>query len=198
MNPCEQYRETLAAYSSEGEEDRDLARHLETCPDCRAEFQSYLGLMEELKGLSFDDPGEVFFRSQLKKIESQIQAPSQKPAKTRRWWVPSLALAAAVVLLFIGFSRFRRQQPTVSTPEWQDALQFISEEEGVLPPGHLPELEDLNAEQLDHLAKNIEAKIFQQDDDADDKGDWDDLTEPELDRLLQNLNQQTSGSHHEV
>jgi len=197
MNPCEQYREILAAYSPEGEEDRDLARHLETCPSCRTEFQSYLGLMEELKALDLPDPGELFFRSQLKRIESQIQAPSQRPGKTRRWWIPSLALAAAVVLLFIGFSRFRRQQSNVSPPEWQEALQFISEEEGVLP-GPTLELDDLSAEQLDRLAKNIEAQIFQQEDVPEDKGDWDELTGPELDRFLQHLNEQTSRSNHEA
>ncbi len=196
MNPCEAYRDLLAAYSPEGEEDRELARHLEACADCRAEFQSYLGLMEELKGLQVPDPGDIFFRSQLRNIESQVQAASRSKAGVPRWWLPSLALAAAVVLLFIGFSRFHRSQP-ISAPEWQEALQFISAEEGVLADSAV-DLEELNAEQLERLAKNLEARILQGSDLQEEKGDWDELSGPELDRLLQRLNESSSRRNHEA
>lgn len=197
MNPCDLYRDRLAAFASEGEEDPGFARHLEACPACRAEFQSYMSLTEELQGLNLPDPGELFFQAQLRGIQAKIAESTSLEAPKRRWWLPSLALAAAVILLFIGFSRFRDAE-RISQPEWQEALQFLSEEEGVLEAE--PGLEDLNPEQLERLAKNIESKLLQGDEAElpEEGGDWDELSGPELDRFLQRLNETSSRRQHDV
>lgn len=199
MNRCDPFRDRLAAFTPEGEEDRELARHLEACPTCQAEFQSYLAITEGLKDLELPDPGDLFFQGQLKSIERQIGAASHKVPMLRRWWVPSLALAAAVVLLFIGFSRFHGTQE-IPQPEWQEALQFLSEEEGVLAPDSGLSLEDLNPEQLERLAHNIERSLLQGTEGVfqDESVDWDELSGPELDRLLQHLNETSSRRQHEV
>jgi len=199
MNPCEPYRDRLAAFAPEGEEDRDLARHLEACPACRAEFQSYLALTEELKDLSLPDPGDLYFQAQAKAIARQIAEEGRAGRSQRRWWAPSLALAAAVVLLFIGFSRFR-ETPRISEPEWREALQFLSEEEGVLDPEPGLGFEDLSPEQLERLATNIEQRLQQGDEGElpEESGDWDELSGPELDRLLKRLNETSSRRQHEA
>ncbi len=199
MNPCDLYHDRLAAFAPEGEEDRDLARHLEACPACRAEFQSYLALTEELQELSLPDPGDLYFQIQAKAIARQIAEEDRAGRSQRRWWAPSLALAAAVVLLFIGFSRFR-ETPRISEPEWREALQFLSEEEGVLDPEPGLGLEDLSPEQLERLATNIEQRL-QQGDEGDlpeESGDWDELSGPELERLLQRLNETSPRRQHEA
>ena len=199
MNPCDPYRDSLAAYSPEGEEDRDLARHLESCPDCQREFQSYLGLMEELKDLKLPDPGDLFFQSQLRNIQSSLREASPKVSPFRRWGIPSLALAAAVVLLFIGFSRFPAFHGTSSNPDWKTALQYMADD-GLLDSDQGVDLDELNPEQLDRLAKNMENRILQEEDGdlPDENGDLDDLSGPELDRLLQLLNDTSTRRNHEA
>jgi len=151
------------------------------------------------EGLKLPDPGDLFFQSQLRNIQSSLREASPKVSPFRRWGIPSLALAAAVVLLFIGFSRFPAFHGSSSNPDWKTALQYLADD-GLLDSDQGVDLDELNPEQLDRLAKNMENRILQEEDGdlPDENGDLDDLSGPELDRLLQLLNDTSTRRNHEA
>ena len=155
--------------------------------------------MEELKDMSLPDPGDLFFQSQFRNIQTRLREAAPKASPFRRWGIPSLALAAAVVLLFIGFSRFPAFHGSPSSPDWKTALQYLADD-GLLDSDPGADLDELNPEQLDRLAKNMESRILQEVDGdlPDENGDWDELSGPELDRLLQLLNDTSTRRNHEA
>ncbi|HKY63775.1 MAG TPA: hypothetical protein VJR29_10175 [bacterium] len=185
MTQCKKIQENLAAELLDGGPDPELQAHLAACPACRAEAESFRRLAESFRQLDGEDPGELFFAAQRKRIREAIAA--EKPARRAPAWRPALALAAAVLLLFIGLSRWQeRKSPTAL---WSTALLAFTDGQTSVTGSGILELETLNPEQLEGLAQNMERRILGNQDDVllEDGADLQDLSGPELDQLIQRL-----------
>ncbi len=83
----------------DGELDRELAaevaRHLETCPDCRAVLAERAALAGSLSRLARVEPSEAFVRGVMGRIGDDAKHAGV------RWVMPSLAAGFAVAALFI-------------------------------------------------------------------------------------------------
>lgn len=192
MMSCKEYQEVLLNEKIEEIQEpmaSQLAEHLEQCPLCLSEAESFEPLVAELRDLPLPDPGELFFRRQLKSINQQIEAeaPRRNQTKSFRPWYASLVAAAAVLLLFIGYSRWAGHSDDAWKQDWKNALNFLAEDSD---PELLPlDLEELNGPELDRVARGIVEDMFE---DLEKKAepssdDWMDLNGDEMDDLLHRL-----------
>ena len=185
MTTCEKIQENLAAEALEGELSPELRDHLQACAHCRGEAEAFRRLAASVKGLDMEDPGEIFFASQRKRIREAVDAGAPSPKGFR--WGPALALAAAALLLFIGVSRI--QEEKASTQAWSMAMLAFADGQGSVTGAGILELETLDSEQLEGLAQNMERRILGNNGDEllEDAVDWQDLSGSELDQLIQRL-----------
>jgi hypothetical protein len=189
MTQCEKIQENLAAEALEAAPSAEFQAHLAACPSCRSEAESFRRLATSFPDLD-SDPGELFFATQRKKIRDAIA--TERPARKVRVWQPALALAAAVLLLFIGLSRWQEQKsPNFA---WSTALLTLTDGQASVTGSGILELETLNPEQLEGLAQNMERRILNNHGDEllEDGDDLQELSGQELDQLIQRL-QQKSG-----
>lgn len=182
MTPCDKFQENLAGEALEEAPSAEFQAHLAACATCRAEAESFRHLAAGFEDLE-SDPGELFFAAQRKRIHQTVAAETRKS----RRWMPALALAAAVLLLFIGFSKWPSEKS--SNRAWSTAMLVFTADQGSVTGSGILELETLNPEQLQGLARNIERRILSnQDDELLDEGvDLQDLSRSELDQLIQRL-----------
>jgi anti-sigma factor RsiW len=97
MNPCDQNRETLAAYLDgelQAEQAATLEQHLRTCATCAAEIAISLSLRRSMRAARARFSPSAEFR---RKIQSQI-TPARRSFRTPGFW--SLAIASLAVILF--------------------------------------------------------------------------------------------------
>ena len=186
MTPCDKIQESLAAEALEASPGTEFQAHLAACLPCRSEAEAYRRLASSLRNLEeSSDPGELFFAAQRKRIRETIA--DETPARKALPWMPALALAAAVLLLFIGLSRWEGEKsPSFA---WSQAmLGFVGGQASVTGAGIL-ELETLSPEQLEGLAQNMERQILgNHGDELLEEGvDLQDLSGSELDQLIQRL-----------
>lgn len=185
MTQCEKIQENLAAEALEAAPSAEFQAHLAACPHCRAETESFRRLAGSFLELETSDPGELFFAAQRKQIREAIAAES--PVRKSRAWQPALALAAAVLLLFIGLSRWQEQKST--SLAWSTALLTLTDGQASVTGSGILELETLSPEQLEGLAQNMERRILGngKDELLEDGDDLQDLSGQELDQLIQRL-----------
>lgn len=184
MTQCEKIQENLAAEALEEAPSADFQAHLAACGTCRAEAESFRRLALGFEGFD-SDPGELFFAAQRKRIRESIAA--EATARKSRAWMPALALAAAVLLLFIGLSKWPTQNS--SNRSWSTAMLVFSAGQGSVTGSGILELETLSPEQLQGLAHNMERRIFSDhsDDLLEENVDLQDLSGAELEQLIQRL-----------
>jgi hypothetical protein len=131
------------------------------------------------------DPGELFFQSQFKAIRHALREEAQE-IREGFWatWARPLALAASLFFLVLGLARITHRQDTLP-PNWGLALQQLAEEED----SSLDDIDELNTDQLQYLANNLEGAILVESGDQliEEAVDYDDLNEQELDLLIQRL-----------
>jgi hypothetical protein len=185
MTQCEKIQESLAAEALEDASGSELQAHLTACAACRTEAESFRRLAASIQDLETEDPGELFFAAQRRKIRESIAAES--PARKALPWRPALALAAAALLLFIGLSRWQGEK--TSNFAWSHAMLLLSGGQASVTGSGILELETLNPEQLEGLAHNMEMRILGNNGDEllEDGVDLQDLSGPELDQLIQRL-----------
>jgi anti-sigma factor RsiW len=191
MTPCDKIQENLAAEALDIGANAEVAAHLEACSACRSEADDFRRLAASLQDLEIDDPGELFFAAQRKHIRETLN--KEFPVRKAPAWRPALALAAAAVLLFIGFSTW---QGRVTNPNlaWSTAMLVFAEGQGSATGSGILELETLSPQQLEGLAQNMEKSILGNNGDEflEEGSDLQDLSGPELDQLIQRL-KATSG-----
>ncbi|MCB1214852.1 MAG: hypothetical protein KDK66_05190 [Deltaproteobacteria bacterium] len=149
-----------ASLSSEEED------FLKRDPELQEIFLQNQELLSQLKALSLEDPGELFFRKQLKSIQDLLQKEKKTSYFSWNW----LAVAA-VLLLCIGLFRLNpwdhhsgASQAKLEVQELERTLVELSpsEEDSLLglalPSGEDPwmDLESLDQEELKILIKSLE------------------------------------------
>lgn len=146
-----------------------------------------VALAGELRGIPVPDPGELFFRRQANEIQSQVLPEAPKKSWIQGVWVRPLAVAAALFFLVLGIYRIDQVTDRVGPMEWQTALRFLAEE--AEPMDNFVEWDDLNDQQLDSLAGNMEQAMLIDVDETwvDEPADWEDLNGKELDQLIDRL-----------
>lgn len=142
-------------------------------------------IIQGLQGIKVAQPGELFFRRQAKQIRDQLIS-EQIPQERVAWFKP-LAVAAALFFLVLGIARVDRESTVVAPQQWSAALEYMAEEE--TEPVGLETIDELNPEQLERLANNLEGKILQDAGDpwVDEPVEIDDLNEQELELLIRRL-----------
>ena len=143
-------------------------------------------LIEELRDLPVADPGELFFRRQAKAIGLGLHTETRHEG-IRSWFKP-LAVAAALFLLVLGVSRINRVPQFVPSAQWHAALEYMAENEDEESVG-LETIDELNQDQLERLANNIEGRILRDSGEQwmEEPADIEDLNEQELQILIQRL-----------
>lgn len=143
-------------------------------------------LEEELRDLPVADPGELFFRRQAKAIGLRLHTETRREG-IRSWFKP-LAVAAALFLLVLGVSRINRLPQSVPSAQWHAALEYMAENEDEEGVG-LETIDELNQDQLERLANNIEGRILRDSGEQwmEEPADIEDLNEQELQLLIQRL-----------
>lgn len=144
-------------------------------------------LSQEIKSLPVEDPGDLFFHRQFKTISRQIRSEAQESSREGFWstWARPLAVAAAVFFLVLGVARISNWNDEVVPADWSVALEYLADEEEV----SLDEIDDMDGEQLERLASNLEGSIYIEAEDnlIEEPVELDDLNEQELDHLIQRL-----------
>lgn len=164
----------------------ELVSHLEACASCREELQEFRQLLEGLKATPVADPGEIFFVRQLRRIEEEVAREPLRRSWRWPWGWPALA-AAAMLVLFLGYSLFFRTPGVPWQAEWAKSLPWLAQEsgweEGV-------DLDDLDERQLNDYAEIMEQRVLNSPGDSLDEGDpmdWQDLDRQEMDLLIERL-----------
>lgn len=103
MMPCDQNRDTLAAYLDgelQAEQASTFEQHLRTCTDCAAEVAISLSLRRSMKAARtrFSPPAE--FR---RKIQAQIAPPRRRSIAFSLW--PMALASLAILLIAVIFTR---------------------------------------------------------------------------------------------
>lgn len=187
---CKEYQEVAIEALVEASAEPfpgDLQAHLGKCAACREEIESFRQLLVDLRAASVADPGELFFARQLYRIEEEVSQELVRRPLKRRWWLPTLA-AAAVLVLLLGYSLFFRGPGVQWQAEWSTALQWLAQESGWGEEG--VDLDDLNERQLNAYAEMMERRVLNSNEEAvdlDDPADWQDLDRQELDLLIERL-----------
>lgn len=163
-----------------------LQAHLNSCSDCRAAQADFLSLHARIRDHSLPDPGEVFFQRQLRSIEGKLRETQARRPAWRRWWVPTLA-AAAILVVFIGYSTFLRNPAGDWRGQWPTALSWLAQE--APDEGAWLELEDLDEAQLAAYARTVELQLLSANGEGDpeDAVDLQDLDGQEMELLIQRL-----------
>ncbi len=196
MKVCEKYQGLLSAWvlgDVEGSDLQEVTRHLQGCPSCQRESEEIRALLDDLKAIHVPEAGDLFFQRQLHKIQEQVrQEKVPSPGFRKIWWVP-LAAAAVIAFFVFGIRQLDHRPMVGQALDWNSALQFLAKENDVTPT--LEDLEELSPQQLQLLANNLEKKILLEEGESwgQDTGDWEDLTGPELDSLINKLQANTSG-----
>lgn len=154
-------------------------------PDIEISEAEIAQISDQLRQWTVPDPGDLFFYRQSKAIRRSLGE-----AETPRWsfgslWLRPLAAAAALFFLVLGVARITHHGDVKSPPGWNLALEQLAEEE--LPS--LDDIEEMDNEQLQRLAGNLEGAILVESGDqlADEPVEFDDLNEQELDFLIERL-----------
>lgn len=142
-------------------------------------------IIQELQGIAVTQPGDLFFRRQAKEIREQLN--SETLPQEGVGWLKPLAVAAALFFLVLGIARVDRQSSDIAPQQWSAALEFMADEEPEAVG--LETIDELNPEQLERLANNLEGKILQDAGDqwVDEPIEIDDLNEQELELLIRRL-----------
>jgi hypothetical protein len=136
MGGCRKMKEKILG-SLYGElspaEERELSRHLETCPDCRAEHEAMARTLLTMGAKTPADPGTGYWDTYFDKLEKRmvedgVYAPAKNPASAparppfRRALLPRRAFAAAGAIgllaagILIGRLTLRRGEVMAKVP----------------------------------------------------------------------------------
>jgi putative zinc finger protein len=80
MVSCDNFQEFLSAWVVGGLDAAltfKITQHVEICPSCRQESEEIRLLIDELRDLRLEDPGELFFQRQQKNIRFLIEAEAE-------------------------------------------------------------------------------------------------------------------------
>lgn len=115
-------------------------------------------LMLELREIPVAPAGEWFFHRQRKAVREAIRDQAGRRAREGFWdlWWKPLAAAAALFFLVLGIARITHRQENLHPSEWVVALEYLSAQE----EPSLDEIDEMNLEQLDRLANNLEGDIL--------------------------------------
>lgn len=90
-------------------ERRQVETHLQQCADCRAE----VGFLQSLGKVVREDTDTVPAEFMWHRLQRDMRRGGNAAARDgRRWWLPSLAAAALVVIAIQGVALFNLQQQT--------------------------------------------------------------------------------------
>lgn len=145
---CQQVNRALMQRFDEGSLEslpEELLAHLQTCPDCREEYEALTSLTHSLVKLPQEDPGETYWINFLPGLRRKMSV-TEKPRRAKDpAWAPALALAAFFIIL-----AFKSPVP-VAPPSWYDVQSYVSLDLGsssIWNGGYLEMEDDTFAEKI--------------------------------------------------
>ena len=108
---CKRVREALVEHLEHElplEEQRAVDEHLKVCPHCSAERAALKRTFDLLEQRDLPDPGTAFWSALRYRVHREVRemwaVPPHRPALTAKAWVPAVAFASFLVLLFLWLS----------------------------------------------------------------------------------------------
>ena len=114
---------TLAYY---GELDPELRRHLDQCPDCRANMERLRDLLDALRDYPVPERDSSYGQNVWARLLPQLPAPPPRRPHLR-WWMAAPALATLLVGAFFAgmVAQHRREPPAISPVARQRVLLMV-------------------------------------------------------------------------
>jgi len=108
---CKRVRKALVEHLEHQlllEEQRSIDEHLKVCPHCSAERAALKRTLDLLGQRNLPDPGSTFWSALRHRVRREVRemrvVPPRRPPLPAKAWVPAVAFASLVVLLFLWWS----------------------------------------------------------------------------------------------
>lgn len=161
---CDQYLDKLSSFLDgelDGEEAKDLQKHLHTCENCREVYAMYQSIQEELKDIEDINLPASFHEDLMTKIKDET--PVTKKSKQSKWkWMTYMGtVAAAALMVVVGVNQLEpkseevQQEAPMSEVQSPRNIAFENKSESLttMDEANSSKIKDIGEEKLEVAAE---------------------------------------------